>query len=325
MNPTILLLGRTGQVGSELACLLPQFGKVIAPDRADLDLSKTADIRKTIEHVRPRFIVNAAAYTAVDQAEKDEATARLINSEAPATMAEEARKLGATLIHYSTDYVFDGRKTSPYEECDTPNPLNVYGKTKLAGEHAIRMSGASHLILRTSWVYATRGRNFLFTVLRLATQRDELKVVRDQIGAPTWSREIAKATVGVLGRVIEMTRENSPPSTGLSGTFHMTASGLTSWYDFANAILEEATQAPASPWLTSATTGLPSRLPRVLPITTEEYPTPAQRPAYSVLSNVLLGKTFGVVLPDWRVQLHEAFLDTTCKRFTVGSPVNPLR
>jgi dTDP-4-dehydrorhamnose reductase len=308
VKPTILLIGKTGQVGSELALLLPQLGQVVALDRADLDLSKTADIRQAIQRVRPRFIVNAAAYTAVDQAEKDEATARLINSEAPRAMAEEAGKLGATLVHYSTDYVFDGRKASPWEECDAPNPLNVYGKTKLEGENAIRNTGASHLILRTSWVYATRGRNFLLTILRLAGQRDEINVVRDQVGAPTWSREIAQATTRVLARVIEKGQETSS-SSNLNGTFHMTASGVTSWNDFAKAILEEASKTQASPWFTYATNGLPLRPSHVMPISTEEYPTPARRPAYSVLSNALLAKTFGVELPDWRVQLRQAFRD----------------
>ncbi len=202
MKPVILLTGKNGQVGCELLRLLPQLGELVAVGHNQLDLSKPADIRRIIQDVRPQLIVNAAAYTAVDQAERDETTAQAVNTEAPGLMAEEAKKIGAVLVHYSTDYVFDGAKRLPYDEADSANPINVYGKTKLAGEQAIRGSGVPHLIFRTSWVYATRGRNFLLTILRLATEREELRIVCDQTGAPTWGREIAVSTANTLAQVI---------------------------------------------------------------------------------------------------------------------------
>ena len=306
MKPRILLTGRNGQVGHELEQLLPAIGETVAFDRQHLDLAKPADLRKTINEIRPQIIVNAAAYTAVDRAESEEAAARAINAEAPAVMAEEAKKIGALLVHYSTDYVFDGTKHSPYEEDDTPNPLGVYGKTKLEGELAIKETGAAHLIFRTAWVYATRGRNFLLTILRLASEREELQIVRDQTGAPTWCREIARATSTILR---DVANKGSIPN-GISGTYHMTAGGTGSWYDFARAILDEASRMPAKPlWLTAATHSRPAVAKRVLPITTDQYPTPARRPAYSVLSNSRLNRTLGVELPDWHEQLHSAFVE----------------
>jgi dTDP-4-dehydrorhamnose reductase len=184
MKPTILLTGKTGQVGAELHQMLPELARVIAPDRTQLDLLRPEDIRHVLREVRPQLIVNAAAYTAVDAAETDEAQAMVVNAEGPALLAEEANRLGAALVHYSTDYVFDGLKTEPYDEADPTSPINVYGRTKLAGEKAIRKSGVPHLILRTSWLYERRGRNFLVTVLRLATEREELKIVCDQMGSP---------------------------------------------------------------------------------------------------------------------------------------------
>jgi dTDP-4-dehydrorhamnose reductase len=203
--------------------------------------------------------------------------------------------------------VFDGSKNSPYEESDSLNPINVYGKTKLAGEEGIRASGAAHLIFRTSWVYALRGRNFLLTILRLATEREELRMVRDQTGAPTWSREIARATAKALGQLLEESDFASALARS-SGTYHMTAAGATTWHEFALAILEEASRLPRdTSWFAAATGGLPLITRRVIPITSPEYPTPARRPAYSVLSNSRLEKSFGVRLSDWRAQLHEAF------------------
>ncbi|HEY6467689.1 MAG TPA: dTDP-4-dehydrorhamnose reductase [Candidatus Acidoferrales bacterium] len=307
MKPRILLTGTNGQVGNELQQLLPAIGGTAAFDRARLDLSKPSDIRRIIKEIRPQIIVNAAAYTAVDRAKSEEALAHAINADAPGVMAEEAKKIGALLVHYSTDYVFDGTKTSPYEETDATNPLGVYGKTKLAGEEAIRQSGTPHLILRTAWVYTTRGRNFLLTILRLASECEQLRIVRDQIGAPTLAREIARATASVLTTVIN--EGGSIISTeDISGTYHMTAASVGSWYDFACAILDEASHGPSSmPWLAAATQGRPLIAKRVVPITTDQYPTPAQRPAYSVLSNSLLNRTFGVQLPDWRQQLHSVF------------------
>ena len=249
MKPAILLIGTNGQVGQELNRMLPRIGEVTALDRQRLDLAQPAEIRRAIRTFHPAFIVNAAAHTAVDKAESEESIARAINAEAPSVMAEESKKIGASLIHFSTDYVFDGSKTTPYDEDDPTNPQNVYGKTKLEGEQAIQASGATHLIFRTSWVYATQGRNFLLTILRLATQREELRIVRDQIGAPTLNTEIAHATTSILAQICDT--EGGPFSLAdVSGIYHMTAGGVTSWFDFTNAILEEsATIPPATPCL----------------------------------------------------------------------------
>ena len=308
MMPRILLIGRNGQVGTELALLLPRLGELIALNRQELDLTKPTDIRRTIQEVRPQWIFSAAAYTAVDQAESDESTARAVNEQAPAVIAEEAKKIGAALIHYSTDYVFDGSKESPYEETDTPNPINVYGKTKLGGERAIQASGALHLIFRTEWVYATQGRNFLLTILRLATQKQELRIVADQIGSPTTGREIAAATVKSISQLMDKEEGvRSLATTG--GIYHMTAEGETSWYEFTKAILEEAaSETQHLSWVNAATKGMPLLTRRVLPITTAEYPTPAHRPAYSVLSTRRLHDRFGVRLPAWRAQLRSLFI-----------------
>src|SRR5260370_15071886 len=201
MKPVILLTGKNGQIGWELLRFLPQLGEVVALDRNQLDLSKPNDISRTIREVRPQLIINAAAYTAVDQAETDVATASAINGEAPGLMAKEAKKIGAALVHYSTDYVFDGCKKTPYDETDSANPINVYGKTKFAGEQAIRSSDVPHLIFRTAWIYATRGRNFLLTILRLATEREELRIVSDQVGTPTCSSDVAAATSKILTNI----------------------------------------------------------------------------------------------------------------------------
>jgi dTDP-4-dehydrorhamnose reductase len=307
MKPKILLTGKNGQLGDDLQQILPGLGEVIATDLAQLDLSRPADIRNLIRVVHPNLIVNAAAYTAVDQAEGEEALARAINSEAPAVMAEEAKKIGAALVHYSTDYVFDGAKNSPYDENDLPNPISAYGRTKLAGEQAVRDSGADHLIFRTEWVYSTRGKNFLLTILRLATQHEELRIVRDQLGAPTWSRQIAAATVKALQQICNRTDETAAWSKR-SGTYHMTAAGETTWYEFTQAILQEAAQSSNSAaWFQAATNGKDLLTRRVVPITAAEYPTAARRPAYSVLSNSKLNRVFGIQLPDWREQLHRAF------------------
>src|SRR5580700_10687735 len=256
MRPRILVTGKNGQVGTDLASLLPRLGKVVALDRQQLDLRNINDIRRIIQELRPQLIVNAAAYTAVDKAENDEATAQAINAIAPAVIAEEARKIGAVLVHYSTDYVFDGLKRRPYEETDTPNPINVYGKTKLDGDRAIQGSGARHLILRSEWIYSTRGRNFLMTILRLATQQQELRIVTDQIGSPTSSRELAEATVEILSQLID--REGGLDSlSAMGGIYHMCASGETSWYEFAKSILEEASCAPQGlAWVEAATSGM---------------------------------------------------------------------
>ena len=245
----ILLTGANGQVGWELARSLAPLGEVIARNRATLDLTDSAAVAVAIKEVRPDIVVNAAAYTAVDQAEREPDLAMKINAEAPAVMAEAAQKLGSLLVHYSTDYVFDGVKQGAYTEEDMPNPLGIYGRSKLAGEQAIQLSGCRHLIFRTSWVYGLRGKNFLRTIQRLAGERNEISVVDDQVGAPTWSRMIAEATALAL---------RSEPE---SGIYNLTAAGVTSWHGFAKAILE------AQQWRGNLTA-----------IMTDAYPLPAKRP-----------------------------------------------
>lgn len=276
----ILLLGRNGQVGWELERALAPLGRVMALGRAEADLSSPDALRRAVRDLRPRWIVNAAAYTAVDRAEEEPEAAFAANAAAPGVLAEEAKRAGAVLVHYSTDYVFDGRKGAPYVEDDAPNPLNVYGRSKLEGERAVQAAGCDHLVLRTTWVYGTRGKNFLLTMLRLMAERAEVRVVADQAGAPTWSRMIAGATAAVMVKC----------AAGIpSGVYHLTAGGATTWHGFAQAIRDEA--------------GLAAK---VTPISTAEYPTPAVRPAYSVLDNGRLAAAFGVALPDWRASLAMA-------------------
>ena len=272
----ILLTGRNGQVGYELERALAPLGEVIALDRARLDLSDATAIQRVVRDARPEVIVNAAAYTAVDRAESELALAGAINGVAPGIFAEDARRCGALLVHYSTDYVFDGEKKAPYVEDDAASPINAYGKTKLEGERAIQGSGCRHLILRTSWVYGPRGHNFLRTVLRLARERSELRMVDDQIGAPTSSAAIALATIEMLGRA------------GPEGLFHMTASGETSWRGFAEAIV-------ARNHLQVRVVGIPS----------QDYPTPARRPRNSRLDNSKLKSAYGLTLGSWEHQLDE--------------------
>ena len=316
MRPVILLTGKNGQVGGELLRLLPQVAEVAAFGHDQLDLSNPTDICRTIREVRPHLIVNAAAYTAVDRAETDETTAQAVNAEAPGIMAEEATKIGAAMVHYSTDYVFDGTKKLPYDEIDSVNPINVYGKTKFAGELAIRCSNVPHLIFRTSWVYAKRGRNFLLTILRLATEREEIRIVSDQMGAPTCASEVAAATVKILTGMLGRSAGDRVLSE-VSGTYHMTAADQTTWHGFAKAILLEAGRAPQNLlWLRAATNGRALIASRVLPISTKEFHSPTRRPAFSLLSNTRLTQTFGVTLADWRTQLHRCF----CPE---GMPANP--
>jgi dTDP-4-dehydrorhamnose reductase len=319
MKLTILLTGKNGQVGTELLRLLPGIGEVVAPDRHELNLLDADNLRRAVRDIRPQLIVNAAAYTAVDAAETDEANAYAINASAPGVLAKEAKKIGAAIVHYSTDYVFDGSKRAPYDETDPANPISVYGKTKFAGEQAIRNCDVPHLILRTAWVYSTRGRNFLLTILRLATERQELRIVRDQLGAPTWSREIATSTARILAQVMGRGNTASPFSQ-VSGTYHMTAGGETTWYDFASTILDEASRPSREiSWLSAATGGRPLVTRRIIPITAEEYPTSAARPAYSVLSNSLLTRAFGIRMSDWHTQLRHAFsLECKAQQMTVA-------
>lgn len=285
----ILLISYTGQVGAELWRCLQPLGQVIPVDRSGtelrIEMTDHNNIRQVVRTVNPDLIVNAAAYTAVDKAEQEADTAMAVNGTAPGILAEEAKALDALLVHYSTDYVYNGKHSEqPYKEDDFCDPRSVYGETKLAGDQAIQQVGCKHLIFRTSWVYGLYGKNFLLTMQRLAHERDELRVVADQIGAPTWSRLIADATAQVIAQV------NSPllneKMDTLSGIYNLTCGGQTSWYDFAKAIVQQAAKAP-----------------NVIPISTEEYPAPAARPAYSVLNNDKLADTFGVRLPAWDTAL----------------------
>ncbi|MFQ5579047.1 MAG: dTDP-4-dehydrorhamnose reductase [Nitrospiria bacterium] len=285
----ILLLGKQGQVGWELQRTLSPLGDLIALDRSDLDLTCTDALRQRIGEIKPSLIVNAAAYTAVDKAEDDPELAMKINGTLPGLLAEEARQIDAALIHYSTDYVFGGGLAPPkgYREEMPPHPLNVYGETKLAGERAVQSMSRSYLIFRTSWVYGLRGSNFLLTLRRLAREREEINVVDDQVGAPTWSRMIAEMTARIL------TRFNHASSLEeVSGLYHLAAGGQTTWYRFAEAILT-----PPAPDF---------RLKRLLPIPTSAYPTRAVRPSFSLLDCRKLKQTFGLELPDWEESLREA-------------------
>ena len=304
--PSVLLIGKNGQVGAELLSLLPQFGELTALDRKELDLSDSDKIRRVVRHVRPHIIVNAAAYTAVDKAETESVIAHAVNADAPGILAQEAHKIGAVLVHYSTDYIFDGSKRQPYSETDSANPLSIYGKSKFAGEVAIRQSGAVHLIFRVSWVYATRGQNFLLAILRLGSQREELRMVHDQVGTPNRAADIAGATASVLTRL----HRNSGFLSSFEkvcGTYHLSACGAASRLDFTRAICDEMHNNRIPCWASTAMEGRPFVLKRLIPITTAEFPTPAARPLYSVLSNERFCQTFGIPLPEWRAQLHRTF------------------
>jgi dTDP-4-dehydrorhamnose reductase len=282
---TILLTGANGQVGWELQRTLSTLGTVVAPGRDAMDLSRPDSIKDVVHRVKPDLIVNPAAYTAVDKAETDQALAYAINAEAPKILATEAESLGITLVHFSTDYVFDGTKSSAYLETDATNALGVYAASKRAGEQAVEGASAVHLILRTSWVYGLRGKNFLLTMQRLAREREELRVVNDQFGAPTWSRTIAEATAQILAMWMSpgTSEENRRR---LSGIYHLSCAGKTTWHDFAASIMASMRAAG-------------DQTARLKPITTAEYPTPARRPANSVLSNQKLRQRFGILMPAW--------------------------
>ncbi len=282
----ILVTGGAGQLGWELRRTLAIFGEVVAPQRDILDLASADSIVAAVRGVRPNLIVNAAAYTAVDKAESESELAMKINGDAPRILADEAALRNAALIHYSTDYVFDGRKAEPYREDDEAAPINVYGRTKLAGEQGVMAAKAAHLIFRTSWVYGSRGRNFLLTMLRLAKERKELKVVDDQVGAPTSARLIAEATAGAIAKNFADGRLDLDRFRQMGGLYHLTAAGRTTWYGFAQAILMGK-----------------EGMAKVLPIPTSAYPTPARRPQNSVLDNSKLEKQFGFSLPDWKTGL----------------------
>jgi len=285
---TILVTGANGQVGFELAHWLRPHGHIVAIDSGTLDLADAGAIARTMREIRPALVVNAAAYTAVDLAEQERDAAFAINALAPGVLAEEAKRAGAVLIHYSTDYVFDGAARAPYEEDAPTAPLSVYGASKLEGERGIAASGADALVFRTSWVYGLRGRNFLLTIRRLAAEREELRIVADQTGVPNWCRTLAQATARVVASGLPAMRERA-------GLYHLSSSGPTTWYEFARAIVGDAPR------------------PRVMPIATEEYPTPARRPAYGVLATARFERTFGFALPNWRDALAEC----------VASPAEP--
>jgi dTDP-4-dehydrorhamnose reductase len=274
-HATILLTGAQGQIGFELARLLLPYGEVVATDRAKLDLADPDAIVAAMRGAKPALVVNAGGYTAVDRAETETAMARVVNGRAPGILAEEAQRLGAVLIHYSTDYVFDGTRQTPYPEDAPAYPLNAYGASKLEGERAIAATGARALVFRTSWVYGLRGQNFLLTIRRLAAEREVLSIVADQIGVPNWSRMLAEATARIVGAGL-------PAAAERAGLYHLSSTGQASWHDFARAIVGAAPR------------------PTIEPIATADYPTPARRPAYGVLATTRFETTFGFALPDWR-------------------------
>lgn len=285
----ILILGKNGQVSRALQSRLADTGELIVRGSDQLDLARPDQLRSHIDALHPDLIINAAAHTAVDQAESEPELAFAINASAPGILALAANELGVPLIHYSTDYVFDGRKPQPYTEDDTPNPLSVYGRSKLAGEDAIRQAGGQHLILRTSWVYSTEGRNFLLTMQRLLQEKPHLRVVADQIGAPTWSGTIADSTARLIERWMT-------GRCGAWGTYHLTAQGETSWFGFAQAIGEQLV-------------GQHKPCAVIEPIPSSDYPTPAPRPLNSRLDCTRLLREWGVSQPDWRSALQQCLAE----------------
>jgi dTDP-4-dehydrorhamnose reductase len=300
----LMVTGATGQVGFELVRSLMPLGEVIALDRAACDLARPASLADVVAACAPDVIINAAAYTAVDRAENDEALATTINAEAPAALAQAARARGALLIHYSTDYVFDGSKAGAWCEGDGVAPLNAYGRSKLAGERAIAASGCDYLILRTTWVYAARGANFVRTMLRLGVERDRLNVVADQFGAPTWARNIADATAHVIvGAAAEREAATDRKSGFVSGVLHLAAQGETSWHGFAEAIFA-ATRARRP--------DIGLRVGTVEAIPTAAYPTPAARPHNSRLDCERLAARYGIRLPPWREALMRCLEEIDC-------------
>lgn len=283
---TILLIGKNGQVGWELQTALAPLGRVISLDRTQMDLTQPDSIRRTIREASPDIIVNAAGYTAVDKAEKEPGLAMQINAVAPGVIAEEAKRIAALLVHYSTDYVFDGTHATPYTEEDEPNPVNTYGKSKLAGEQAIAAVACTHLILRTSWIYSARGANFVLTMLRLARERKEIAVVNDQIGSPTAARELANTTAELLC-LCKGGEEHA-------GVFHLSASGYCSRFEFAQGIVEAAKRL----------SGEQAGWAAVRATTTENYPLPAARPLNASTSKAKIKRVFGIEMPTWEHQLQ---------------------
>lgn len=288
MTAPILLFGGNGQVGWELRRTLAPMAQVTCVDFPEIDLTSGDSVRQWVRETKPDIILNAAAYTAVDKAESEPNKAMAINGVAPGVLAEEAKQSGALLVHYSTDYVYDGAKTTPYVETDSPNPLGAYGRSKLAGDEAIRAVGGAHLIFRLCWVFGARGQNFMLTIMRLAREREKLRVVADQVGCPTWSRMIAQTTALALRQALAAGDWDA-----FTGTYHLAASGVTSWQAFAQAIVNLM---PAEGRKCSAVEAIP----------TSEYPTPAKRPAYSVLDCAKLERVFGLRLPPWEDSLRQA-------------------
>jgi dTDP-4-dehydrorhamnose reductase len=296
----ILLTGATGQVGGELLETLKPLGEVIAPVRAEMDLANAASVRETIRAVRPRWIVNPGAYTAVDKAESEPELAYAINADTVKVMGQEALAIGAGVIHFSTDYVFDGSANAPYLETDATGPVSVYGASKLAGEKALTESGAGHMIFRTSWVYGARGKNFLMTILKLSRERETLRVVADQHGAPTWSRDLARMTAEVIGQCEARARngEIAGVLADVGGVYHAAGTGETTWYGFAaEAVRLQLEREPGA------------RLAAIEAITTAEYPTPAKRPANSRMNCGRLKERFGWEMLDWRDSLREVLAE----------------
>lgn len=291
----ILIFGKNGQVGWELNRSLQPLGEIIAVDIDEVDFTDSDGLRKIIQTVKPSVICNAVAYTAVDKAEEDEALAHIINGTAPGIIAEEAKKLNALLIHYSTDYVFDGTKTSPYSEADEPNSINAYGRTKLAGEIAVKSSGCDYLTLRTSWVYTSRANNFMLTMLKLAREREELSIVSDQIGAPTSARLIADVTL----LCIQQALKERVAGIFSSDLYHLTASGRTSWCGFTEEIVNLARES----------SNLHLKIKEIKAIPTSDYPTPAARPMNSRLALTKLESVFTLKMPDWKKSLQLCIAD----------------
>ncbi|HEY7674968.1 MAG TPA: dTDP-4-dehydrorhamnose reductase [Burkholderiales bacterium] len=295
----ILVPGRNGQVGWELQSALAPLGTVVGLDIDQMDLADPDSIRRVVRDARPEIIVNAAAYTAVDKAESEPELAMRVNGVAPGILAEEAKRLSALLLHYSTDYVFDGELGRPYREDDAPNPVNAYGESKLAGERAIEAVGGQYLILRTSWVYSARGSNFVLTVLRLAREKPELAMVNDQSGSPTWARWLAHATAELLRKRDVVAHRG--------GIYHLAATGHATRYDFATAIIDTMKQV----------SGDSRGWAKLKPISTDQYPLPARRPPRPVMRMDKIAQAFGVTPPHWQEQLH-GFLEELAKRPRLG-------
>ena len=311
-NPRILLTGVSGQVGGDLLPLLRPFGTVVAPTRSDLDLCDSRAIREFIREAKPDWIINPAAYTAVDKSESEPDLAYAINAEAPRVMGETAAELGIPVIHFSTDYVFNGAGDTPWLETDALGPLGVYGASKLAGERALAASGAAHLIFRTSWVYSSRGKNFLLTIVRLAQERDELRIVDDQVGAPTWSRDLARLVVHVLERISAQSGSSGASIQeavrAVQGIYHAADAGETTWFGFAREFLRVAGEARPN-----------LKFARLVPIVSSEFPTSAKRPANSRLNCERLKEVFGFTMPAWQ-ESAAAVITEVLKGETAAAP-----